>query len=264
MGEVVTLEKINDGQESISSNTLQIFNNQEFGQVRWVEINGKPYAVGSDIARALGYAIPHKAVRDNCKGVLTWNIPTNGGEQEVLVIPEGDVYRLIVRAADQSKNEEIKARAERFEKWIYDEVLPNIRSYGIYATDKVIDEILNNPDFGIKLLTELKEERQKRIEAEKINAILMHVNKTYTATEIAKELGFKSAVALNQDLYKKKIQFKQNDTWVLYSDYADKGYVEIKQEVLDNGRVIYHRRWTQLGREFLLNLYSHKQKGSAL
>lgn len=91
-----------------------------------------------------------------------------------------------------------------------------------------------------------------------MNNILMHVNKTYTATEIAKELGFKSAIALNNDLAKKRIQFKQNGTWVLYSDYANKGYVEIKQEVLDNGKVIYHRRWTQLGREFLLKLYNNK------
>lgn len=126
----------------------------------------------------------------------------------------------------------------------------------MYATDSVIDQILNNPDFGIKLLQELKEERNKRLELEKTNNILMHVNKTYTATEIAKEIGFKSAIALNNDLAKKRIQYKQNGTWVLYSDYANKGYVEIKQEVLDNGKVIYHRRWTQLGREFLLNLYA--------
>ncbi len=86
----------------------------------------------------------------------------------------------------------------------------------------------------------------------------MHVTKTYTATEIAKELGFRSATALNRDLADKRIQYKQNETWVLYSDYASRGYVEIKQEVLDSGKVIYHRRWTQLGREFLLNLYAEE------
>jgi hypothetical protein len=60
---------------------------------------------------------------------------------------------------------------------------------------------------------------------------------------------------LNKDLQSRKIQFQQNGTWVFYSKFADKGYVEIKQEVLDNGKVIYHRRFTQLGREFLLKLY---------
>lgn len=240
-------------------NELQIFNNPEFGQIRMVEVDGKPYAVGNDVARALEYARPYEAITAHCKGAVSYRILTNGGKQEVKVIPKGDIYRLIVKAADQSKNEDIKAKAERFEKWVFDEVLPSIDKHGIYATDKVIDQILNNPDFGIKLLTELKEERSKRMEAEKTNAILMHVNKTYTSTEIAKELGFKSAIAFNQDLAQRKIQFKQNDTWVLYSDYANKGYVEIKQDVLDSGRVLYHRRWTQLGRKFILKLYEEEE-----
>lgn len=148
-----------------------------------------------------------------------------------------------------------KREARRFRRWVTHEVLPSIRQYGLYATDNVVDKILADPDFGIQLLTQYKEERQRRIEAERTNAILMHVNKTYTATEIAKELGFRSAQALNRDLANRRIQFKQNGTWVLYSDYANRGYTEIKQEVLDNGRVIYHRRWTQLGRKFLLDLY---------
>jgi len=103
------------------------------------------------------------------------------------------------------------------------------------------------------------QEQKEKLEIEKTNQILMHVNKTYTATEIAKEIGFKSAIALNKDLQSRKVQFQQNGTWVFYSKYADKGYVEIKQEVLDNGRVIYHRRFTQLGREFLLKLYDVKE-----
>ena len=114
---------------------------------------------------------------------------------------------------------------------------------------------MNNPDFGIELLTKLKEERAARIEAEKTNAILMHVNKTYTMTEIAKEIGLKSANELNKILAEKKIQYKSNGTWVMYSDYSDLGYESIKQEALDNGHVIYHRRITQLGRKFILGLF---------
>lgn len=133
-------------------------------------------------------------------------------------------------------------------------MLPAIRKHGIYATDNVIDNILNNPDFGIELLTKLKEERNARVEAEKKNAILMHVNKTYTMTEIAKELGMKSAIQLNKLLSEKKVQYQINGTWVMYSRYSDLGYEEIKQEVLDSGKVIYHRRITQMGREFILNL----------
>ena len=138
---------------------------------------------------------------------------------------------------------------------VADEIIPSIRKHGIYATDNVIDEILNNPDFGIELLTKLKEERKARIEAERKNAILTHVTKTYTMTEIAKELNFKSAIKLNKLLAEKKIQYKVNGTWVFYSKYSDLGYEEIKQEVLDSGKVVYHRKITQLGREFILGLF---------
>lgn len=136
--------------------------------------------------------------------------------------------------------------------------MPSIRKNGLYVTDKVIDDILNNPDFGIELLTRLKEERQARIKAEQRNAILMHVNKTYTMTEIAKELGLRSAVELNKKLSELHVQYKVNNTWVMYSDYSNLGYEEIKQEVLDNGAVVYHRRITQSGREFILKLISSK------
>ena len=112
---------------------LQIFNHSEFGEVRWVEIDGKPYAVANDIARPLGYSEPHKAISAHCKGGISYPILTNGGEQETKVIPEGDIYRLIVKAADQSKNEEIRTKAEFFERWIFDEVIPSIRKTGSYA-----------------------------------------------------------------------------------------------------------------------------------
>lgn len=227
-------------------NALKIFSNDEFGEIRTVEIEGKIYFVGKDVANALGYSNPRDAIARHCKVVVKHDSFKEGG-QEVALIPEGDMYRLITHSKLES--------AERFESWVFDEVLPSIRKHGIYATDKVIDDILNNPDFGIELLTKLKEERAARLAAEKKNAILMHVNKTYTMTEIAKELGLKSAIELNKLLAEKKIQYKVNETWVMYSQYSDLGYEEIKQEVLDNGKVIYHRRITQMGREFILNLF---------
>lgn len=145
--------------------------------------------------------------------------------------------------------------ADKFQNWLAIDVIPSIRKHGIYATDNVIDNILNNPDFGIEVLTKLKEERAARIKAEQRNAILTHVNKTYTMTEIAKELGLRSANELNRWLSDMHIQYKVNGTWVMYSDYSDRGYEDIKQEVLDNGKVVYHRKITQIGREFILNMY---------
>lgn len=81
-------------------NDLQIFNNSKFGQIRMVDIEGKPFAVGIDVARMLEYANPSKAVLDHCKGVSKLGIPSEGGNQETNIIPEGDIYRLIVKAAD--------------------------------------------------------------------------------------------------------------------------------------------------------------------
>lgn len=79
-------------------NDLQIFNNEEFGEVRTIEIDGKPYFVANDVAKALGYVETAKAIRTRCKGVSEVDIPTNGGIQRAKVIPEGDIYRLIVRS----------------------------------------------------------------------------------------------------------------------------------------------------------------------
>ena len=149
------------------NNQLQIFTNEEFGEIRMVEVNGKPYAVGVDIARALEYSSPSKAVIQHCKGITKLGIPSEGGIQETNVIPEGDIYRLIIKAADQSKNLNIKAKAERFESWIFDEVLPTIRKHGAYMTPEKIEEVLMNPDTIIQLATTLKEEQQKRIQAER-------------------------------------------------------------------------------------------------
>lgn len=235
-------------------NEVQIFNNEEFGQVRTLVIDGEPWFVGKDVAEILGYSNTRKALSDHVDeedkmdGVTIRD--SIGREQKPILINESGLYGLILSSK--------MPNAKKFKHWVTSEVLPAIRKHGIYATDNVIDNILNNPDFGIQLLTKLKEERTARVEAERRNAILMHVNKTYTVTEIAKELGLKSAIQLNKILAKKKIQYQVNGTWVMYSKYSNLGYEEIKQEVLDSGRVIYHRRITQMGREFILQLFADK------
>ena len=102
-------------------------------------------------------------------------------------------------------------------------------------------------------------EMRKRAElAENKNNLLMHSEKTYTISEIAKELGYKSAIEFNKVLYNDKIIFKLNGTWMPYSDYSESGYFEIKQSILENELVVYNLRVTQKGREFLLSKYSDK------
>ena len=202
-----------------------------------------PSSVKSRLDRNDVQLIDLYALRET-EGVIIGNSLAN-------FVTESGFYDVIL----QSNSNKVKP----FRHWITNEVLPSIRKHGVYATDETIDKIIANPDFGIKLLTELKEEREKRVESERQNAILMHVNKTYTSTEIAKECNLKSANELNKLLNAKGIQFKSGGTWVLYSKYANLGYEEIKQEVLDNGRVIYHRKFTQIGRKFILNLLKNQK-----
>lgn len=83
----------------------------------------------------------------------------------------------------------------------------------------------------------------------------MHSEKSYTVSEIAKELEYKSAIEFNKILAKDKIIFKQNGTWLPYAQYAKSGYFEIKQTILENKTVVYNLRVTQKGREFLINKY---------
>tara|TARA_R110000737_G_scaffold333759_2_gene351631 strand:+ start:73 stop:747 length:675 start_codon:yes stop_codon:yes gene_type:complete len=92
----------------------------------------------------------------------------------------------------------------------------------------------------------------ERDKAVKTNTILTHVKKVYTATEVAKELGLRSATKLNNTLKEMGIQYKTNNTWMFYAKHSDLGYESIKQTVLDNGKVIYSRYFTQIGREFIL------------
>lgn len=104
---------------------LQIFQNQKFGQVRTIEENGKVLFVAIDIARALGYRNPNDAISRHCRGYVKHAVPTNSGIQEMNVIPEGDIYRLVIKS-------ELPG-AEEFESWIFDEVIPSIRKIGSYS-----------------------------------------------------------------------------------------------------------------------------------
>ena len=231
---------------------IEIFNNPKFGSVRTLEVNDEPWFVGKDIAEALGYERPTKAIQDRVDdddkemvdGKTQSQFGIELGQRGGWLINESGLYSLVL----SSKLPE----AKEFKHWVTSEVLPSIRKHGMYATDDTIEQIMNNPEFGIKLLTALKDEREKRKEAEGTVAILSHVNKTYTMTEIAKELNMNSAQQLNKTLASMGIQFKTNGTWVLYSQFSSLGYEEIKQEVLDSGVVIYHRKITQRGREFIL------------
>jgi prophage antirepressor-like protein len=105
-------------------NNIQIFKHAMFGELQVLVENGEVYFPATEVASVLGYTNPHKAIRDHCKekGVTIRSVPTTGGEQQKKFITEGNLYRLIVR----SKLPEV----EKFESWVFDEVLPTIRKTG--------------------------------------------------------------------------------------------------------------------------------------
>lgn len=180
----------------MAENKLTVFENEMFGTVRTVIEGDKVLFCGSDVAKALGYKNPSKALFDHCKGVTKCYTLTNGGTQEMNFIPEGDIYRLAARSDLPG--------ADAFESWIFDDVLPSIRKHGAYMTEVTIDNIIANPDFGIKLLMELKEEQERRRKLEQENRMaqpkveyfddLVDRRLLTNFRDTAKELGIKERV----------------------------------------------------------------------
>lgn len=146
-------------------NNLKVFVNEQFGEIRTIEENSKVLFCATDVARSLGYSNPHDAISRHCKGVVKREGVSQTTNQhgvttqqvtELNFIPEGDVYRLITHSKLPS--------AERFERWVFDEVLPSIRRHGAYMTDETLEKALTSPDFLIQLATQLKEEKAKSAE----------------------------------------------------------------------------------------------------
>ena len=137
-------------------NNIKIFENPEFGSIRTVERNGEPWLAGKDVAAALGYSNPRKAIADHVdeedKGVT--NCYTLGGNQNMTIINESGLYSLILSSKLPT--------AKKFKHWVTSEVLPSIRKHGAYATAPTLERMISDPDFAIRLFGELKQEQDKR------------------------------------------------------------------------------------------------------
>ena len=149
-------------------NMIEIFKNEEFGEIRTLTINNEPYFVGKDIAEILDYNEPNKAITrhidedDRIKHPITDNL---GRIQKSWVINESGLYSLILSSKLPT--------AKKFKRWVTNDVLPSIRKHGAYMTEETIEKAITNPDFLIKLATELKHEKEQRKlleEEKKINA----------------------------------------------------------------------------------------------
>lgn len=256
---------------------LQTFPNEQFGDLRTIEEDGKVLFCGKDVAVALGYARPRDAISDHTKGAVKRRILTNGGEQEMSFIPEGDVYRLIAHSK--------LPKAQEFEAWVFDEVLPTIRKHGMYATD----ELLDNPDLLIQLATQLKEERAARYALEAENKV-----QAQQIAEAAPKVIFADAVATSKSsiligdlaklLRQNGIEMGQKRlfTWLRDNGYLmkrgesynmptqqsmERGLFEIKEGSVANPdgsiRVTRTVKCTGKGQQYFVNLFLNKASDNA-
>lgn len=220
-------------------NEMQIFECEEFGKVRtFREENGRVVFCGSDVAKALGYRIPKDAVSAHCKGAVKHRLLTNGGYQEVKFVTEGDVYRLVVHSRLPS--------AEKFERWIFDEVLPTIRHTGGYVAneDMFIENYLPFLDESYQNLFRLQ-----MIAINKLNDRIRHDKplvefaNQVANTENLIDMNAMAKLAIEENipigrnrlfrwLRKNKILMSGN---LPYQRYIDRGYFVVKESVFDTG-----------------------------
>lgn len=238
-------------------NTPQIFH-FEHNEVRTILVNDNPYFVGKEIADILGYSNPQKAIRDHVDNEDKRSeriVHPFGGVQTTILINESGLYSLILKSKLPS--------AKKFKRWVTSEVLPQIRKYGMYATD----ELLDNPDLLIEVATRYKEEKALRLIAEQkvaeyepkisyLDTILSSTD-TVTTSQIAADYGL-SARALNKLLHELGVQRKVSGQWLLYKKHMNCGYTKshttpIKQSEGPD-RIVMNTKWTQKGRLFIYNL----------
>lgn len=248
-------------------NELQIFDSPKFGEIRVIVRENEPWFVASDACRILEIGDISKAVSrldDDEKG--TSSIPTPGGVQNMLTVNEPGLYSLVLGSR--------KPEAKEFKRWLTHEVLPAIRKHGMYATDTVIEQVLQNPDFGIKLLIELKEERDKRKELELLNDqkeqiihelqpkasyydLILQSKSVLSISKIAKDYGM-TANEMNKLLHSLGVQYKEGSVWLLYKKYSPCGYTQSKTHIVNDVALSFHTYWTQKGRIFIYNLLKNK------
>lgn len=250
-------------------NELKIFKNEEFGEVRTVEIGGEPWFVGKDVAEVLGYAKPLNALSthidedDSLKQGLTDSM---GRIQETILINESGLYSLIL----SSKLPTAKA----FKRWVTSEVLPSIRKHGLYAKE----ELLDNPDIAIAAFKALKEEREARkaLEAEnKQMQPLALFAKSVSASDtsiligdlakLLKQNGYDTGQKrLFEELRQRGFLMKSGSSKNLPTQKSmELGLFEVKESTINNPdgsvRVTKTTKVTGKGQVYFVNLFLGKQ-----
>lgn len=236
---------------------LKILEHSDFGEIRTqVDDKGTILFAAIDIAKALGYSRPADAISAHCKGVGILPTPTKGGIQNLKFIKEPDVYRLIIKSKLPS--------AKEFERWVFEDVLPSLRKYGMYASDELLADSDKLLEMREKLKAEksalkIEKDKAKKLRSEKrelkIANSKLQIQNTMLEnfmsssekflTEIEPILDYAhiimgsnldmtptqiaadygiSAIRLNNLLHEAGLQHKVNGQWVLYRKYMNMGY----------------------------------------
>ncbi|MDN9010021.1 phage antirepressor KilAC domain-containing protein [Brevibacillus laterosporus] len=213
---------------------LNLFKHEIFGEVEVLILDGREWFGATSSAKSLGYSNPQKAVRDHCReeGCTIRSVPTSGGEQKMKFINEGNLYRLIAKSKLPS--------SQRFEYWIFDEILPSISKHGAYMTEGTLEKALTSPDFLIQLATKLKEEQEARSLAEEQLSIqkpkvqahdrFINADNYQLIRESGKSLGIgeKKLYAFLRGI---KLLNHKNEP---YQMYVNEGYFVVKQRTFGN------------------------------
>lgn len=144
-------------------NSLQVFTNAQFGSVRTFNQNGEPWFVGKDVADILGYSNSRDALAKHVDSEDRADVAIHDGSQNrnMAIINESGLYSLVFASKLPA--------AKQFKHWVTSEVLPTLRKHQVYATPEMAEKILQDPDTIIRILQEIKNEREKRIAAEEKN-----------------------------------------------------------------------------------------------
>lgn len=234
---------------------LQVFQNEEFGKVRVLEIDGQPWFVGKDVAEALGYEKPRNALVkhvDEDDALKQGVIDAVGREQQTTVINESGLYSLILSSKLPT--------AKKFKRWVTSEILPSIRKHGAYLTDETLRQVLRSPEFAVQLFQELQSEKEKTAALEEYleeaapkahycDTVLTCSN-ALPVSIIAKDYSM-TAIAFNRLLNDLGIQYRLGSTWLLYKEWDGKGYTHSRTYHINDKTAVVHTYWTQKGRMFL-------------
>lgn len=219
------------------SHELTIFNNPEFGEVRVLEIDSEPWFVGKDVAIALGYSDITHTIIDHVDEDDRVNSKTQGqnapefGQRGTWLINESGLYSLVMSSKLPT--------AKQFKHWVTSEVLPSIRKHGAYMTSVTIDKMIASPEFGIQLLTALKEEQDKRKELEgEVQVMqpkaeyfdeLVDRNLLTNFRDTAKELHVKQKEFIDKLLELGFVYRDQKNKLQPYQQHVDKELFELKE-----------------------------------